>query len=481
MPVTVDDRPTRETAAAAEYLGTMLPEWARGDVAQLAAALIMQHDRLMQQAGADIYARMLQTSAVASPMETMQLAICSSGYQVRPAVEMPSSAVRSPDPDEVARAERAAEIAAFVTRCLEGLATPMTDVLRGLCDALPYGHRVAEIVYRAGSGIDAGRMVLDRIAVKPPSAYFLVVSRTGELLGLRANDRTSAVPDKQVSEPVQVDLPRWKFLHVAHRPQPGDPRGTSVLMPAYHAWFALTNVRSDHFKFLRGFGNPFIIGRTAPNREIVPPTDPVTGAIIDGAPVSGVREMLTALEQLARNNIVAMTAGAEVSLLQSSGNGDAFTQAFDGWKRDIHEAILGTAQATTEAKSESRSSKDGAADVMQLRVAFHRIVLCEAITRDVLRILVTVNYGEQVASEFTPRLTMATSESRDLAKLLPAFAAALREGLITEEQLPWVWEYLGIDGPDGETWRARLSADVQDQLLAQAEAARILDAAGSAA
>ncbi|MCW5936741.1 MAG: DUF935 family protein [Fimbriimonadaceae bacterium] len=427
----------------------------------------------------DVYERMLRETSVASAYDTYKLATLSGGYRVAPAVAMPPAARRADRPEEVAAADRAEELAQFVRRSVEASIPTFRESLKALLDGAAFGSKVLEVVLKPGEGEDAGRWVLDGLRPKSAGRLAYVLDDKDRLLGvLPVNTGTSATIGMTFASEAEVTemLPPEKFVIYSRDPRDGDPRGRSVLRPAYTPWFMLTQVVPEFFKYLGKFSSPQVIGKCSPNENgEVPQYD------ADGTPMtdsSGAPKMTSAQRRLLGQLLgwknawaLAVPAGTEVEMLEAKSNGEAFRHALDYFKREIHEAILGTAQATTEAKHESRSSKDIGQDILGLRVSDQRQAI-EEVVGGFFRLLVELNFGPDDA-KLAPYLSLGSVEQQDKWKGLQAVADAYAKGYVHDSQLPELDAELGLPERDMEA----IAADKAERALreqAQAEEARRL-------
>lgn len=98
----------------------------------------------------ETYRQMLNDPEVLSDVRVLVGMALAEGLQIVPAVD------RQPVDEESPEFARAYEIAEFVQRNLHGLRKPLEKTLAGMVEgALAYGHKTAEITWRAGTGADA--------------------------------------------------------------------------------------------------------------------------------------------------------------------------------------------------------------------------------------------------------------------------------------------------------------------------------------
>jgi hypothetical protein len=103
------------------------------------------------------------------------------------------------------------------------------------------------------------------VAIKPKpltatafvvDAYMNVLGLLGAKPGHGAPSYAGAVIDPKSDQ----ILPREKFAIFTFRPKHGDPRGTSILRPAYAAWWMKWQVHQEYLKYLAQFAGPGLIG-----------------------------------------------------------------------------------------------------------------------------------------------------------------------------------------------------------------------------
>lgn len=442
-------------------------------------------DALTRKKGVDVYDEMLRDPGVESPFETLKLAILSEGIRIEPAVAMPAKSKKNVDPVELADAEKAAELAEFVReniQRLEGTECPLAEIATELLDGLAYGHKVAEMVLER----EGGRLWLRKVATKDSRYVSFIVSEFMDVLGIVAanpgNFVVSTTGAIYNGDPEKIDgyVPRSKFIVFRTRSKNGDPRGESILMQAYNAWFVKTQILPDFLKYLRQFGTPLIVGKTPQNAADEYVRGPDGKPIMSGGEPQTVRKeiaMLNALLALTNSSVVVVPHGAEVDLLASAGTGEAFLDANEYFDRQIAMAILGTAQMTHEAQHESRSSKDVSQDVFGIRVAHYRGRLAGALTRDMVRLLVEANYGRQWL-RLAPRVVIQSVAQQDKGALLDAYSRAYAAGFIHESQLAAIDEELGLPERDMEAIALEKEEQAMNRRLSAGELGKLKNPEG---
>ena len=396
-------------------------------------------DDLTGEFGMSKYDEMLRDYEVSSSFATLKLTVLDDGWRVTPSVEMP---VNDQDADVVIKATKAREMAEFVEQVINGIDGDFMATCAALLDAVAYGWKVAEVVYRNGTGDLDGRLAIKSINPKPNVHVGLIVDEFGNLIGLAGQTKNAPLPPtgSLLSSTNVVTVERVKAIIFSHDPKDNDPRGRSILRSVYNPWFIKTKLIPAWLSYIQRFGQPGVVGEvseTAP--DAVPKVNDLTGEfMLDGddnpimvSPEWALREEL--LKWIAAL-VVAVPSGYKVNLLEPTGEGKAFDSMMAWCDRAISRGILGTAQMTQEAQHESRSSKNVGQDVVGLRTRWLRSQLASAITRDIVKPLVSFNYpgDESLAPEF--RLSYV--EQQDWAGNLDAASKAYAAGIIDDEQLP---------------------------------------------
>jgi hypothetical protein len=222
-------------------------------------ALPFAFDDLTQDFGDDIYVRMLYDPMVASCINTLKAAIFADGVDVVPAIS---------DRTDAAQA-RAQEIADFVAADMENLNPSLDDTLWSLGDAIAFGNKTAEQVYR----LDGGQLHLAALKVKERRTTAFVVDAYLNIIGILGLIPGQPMPMMNsflIGNPAQTPnlLPREKFAILTYWPRDSDPRGTSILRSAYRPWWDKQQTIPEYLKYLAQFAGPSIIA-TAPE-DVLP-------------------------------------------------------------------------------------------------------------------------------------------------------------------------------------------------------------------
>lgn len=415
---------TPEADLALSGLAQVVREYVSGSAdfpyQQFQRALPRYVDDAERDFGPELYDRMLRDPMVAAAVDTLKMRALSAGLTLAPAVP----------------GEEAAKVLSFVQGALADLDGPIEETLYDMLDALAYGHRLAEMVFLV---TDAGMMGLSAIKPRPRQNYRFVLDAFHNLTGVLAivPGKASLVPEGIVPDPKELKnlLPPSKFFILSYGAENRDPRGASLLRPAYNPWWLKQQTWPQLLKYLIQFAGPSLIGYT--------PED----AAFSGDPNLTPEDlMLAALKSFQNGSIVVLRGGSRVDKIQSEGEGRAFLEAIELYNREITHAVLKQTRATMEARFGSRADSETATDMLDVVVGWVQGVLTRALRRQVLRPLVALNFGELAGRDLTPRPLLTTPNRPDFAATAAAVAALQGCGYLRQDQRVAVDELLGLPG-----------------------------------
>ncbi len=410
--------------------------------ASVPLALPTTIDDVMRERGARHYEWMMTDPVVSASVHTLKLAILAGGMDLKAAVSAKPGA-KELDPDEAL----AADVVKFCWRCVERC-RGWHAFLMGLLGAAAFGNRMAEKVFEvAKGGPDAGKLVWKSIKVKPRDAWQFVVDDAMNVLGVlfRRPDRTRAF------------LPREKVVILSWDPADADPRGTSVLRPAVEPCNLKRLIWPQLYKHACQFGSASLLGKTAPGEVDRHPVDEEGLPIPGASPVSPQQFMAGQLVNFQNGSVLVVPSGAEVAPIQPQGDGAVFHRAIDLFNREIVQAILMQTRATREAEHGSKADSETGQDIFGLLVASGREMLAATLRDDAFRQLVALNYGQDVADEFTPLVTFGT-QNQDRAAQWSAVANLMGSGYFGESQLEEVDSMMGLPIRDAKADADRAEA-----------------------
>jgi hypothetical protein len=249
-------------------------------------------------------------------------------------------------------------------------------------------------------------------------------------------------------------------------------------------WFLKTSVLPEFFRYLKQFASPGIIGKLPQGDEVAHKVDSAGNLMYEDEAKtrpkfeSSATQLLSSLVAWVNAVAIVVKNGTEIDFLKSDGDGDAYKVGLEYFGKQITEAILGTSQATKEAQHESRSSKQTAQDLLSMRVAHYRREIGEVLTRDLVRLIVNVRHGAE-AADFAPTLHISRVEQQDWAERTKVFIDGVAKGFFFRSQLPWIFSQIGVPQPDWAAEDAALQEAIDQRMLAQQEASRILNPAST--
>lgn len=383
----------------------------------------------------DVYERMARDPVVSKNIQYQKLSVSCEGVDLHPVV------TDETDP-EFAKAQ---EIVEFERRNLAGLHRPVTQIIDEMMVALKRGHSVAEITYKepSSTGVDANRLRLESIKVKPRNTTAFVVDQFRNVLGLTTwNYGPISLVATNVLPGNQQIIPREKFAVLTFETEDEDPRGINVLRPAYNFWQAKCLVPPMHLQWLDKSGLPSTVGTTPQGAQYEQVLD------ANGSPTSEVQSpeeaMARTLAKLKSGSTAVFPYGATVKSIEVAGNGSQFTRCYEDFNREIDYALSLQSGATKDSKTGSYSSKRVFKDVLDILIWSRKHRVSQVIYNDVLKNDVIYNFGKEYV-HLTPIVRIGDEEGRDWA--LDAAALARLAPSLTDSQWDFLCAELGIPAP----------------------------------
>jgi hypothetical protein len=293
--------------------------------------------------------------------------------------------------------------------------------------------------------------------VKPRDAWKFVVDDFLNVIEIEANG-----PDGQ-----KVRYPADGFVWLTWDKQDNDPRGRSIYRAANEPWNLKYSNYPEYHTYLKQFASGMITGSTAPGETNRAEIDPVT-RLPTGEEITPEQFMAQELGGLGNGRVFVGPAESKVQIVFPSGDGSPFTSAMDWADRQITLAILGTANATLEAKHDSRANGETGQDILGLEAERGR-KLAAACVRRVWRLLISLNHGEDVAARLTPLVTFGQAEQQDRAALWSAAATlwANGQGYMGESQRAEFDTMIGLPIRDAEADEAKAKAKAEEAMKQQ--------------
>lgn len=412
-----------------------------------AQALSWAIDDVTADFGDDLYERMMLDGHVAGTIDSVRADILEDGLTLSPAV------LDAADPDHA----RSQQIADFCTQVLHDLQPALSDTLWDMLGAMCYGNRVAEKVYALQTDAHGvQRLALTALKVKPRRATAFVIDPFTNILGLLALIPGQAVPVQTgllVTDPQTQPnfLRRSKFAILTWRPRNSDPRGTSILRPAYMAFFEKNQLRPENLKGLSQFGTPSVVGNADPNAL---PEVQLDGSLL--TPVQVLKEQLAIFRN---GSYLSLPPGAKVAILQSAHDGGLVQAWMDHCDREISYAITYQTLSSMDSKHGTRAMASVHKDTRATLIRQGKQCITRMVEQDLLRQLVGYNFPN--AEHLIPTATLGETEQPDMAGMITAVAALATSQYFAPSQLPAVDEMLGF--PVREAEEVQLLADAQKQ------------------
>jgi hypothetical protein len=424
------------------------------------AVLSQRADDAMARYGSRIYEWMAKDDQVAASLATLKLGILGAGLHVAPRHEAEPGAADIP-PDERAELDLSREVAEFVGRCMLRLERPVRETLSELLDGLAEGSVLAEFVLEvAPDGPDAGQYVPTSLRAKPRAAWAFVVDGYGKVLGILG--QTFGGP---------AVLPRDRFVIFSWKPRRGDPRGQSVLRPAYEPWNLKVQQGPHRARYTANFAAPSVVIKYDASNSGTPVYRPLPDGTDDLSrpPLAPHQQAAMAAEGWSSAAYMAVPNTWEVDVIEPKADGGAFQDADAAWDRRIARAILLAARATNEAEHGSKADSETAFAVMDLLFGDGKEALADCLEDDLFYLLVLLRWGKDIADRHTPRAVLGVNK-QVVAALWTAFAALFSKGCVPDALLPRVFvDLLGLPWNDAATEALNAKA-AQKQAAAEAQA-----------
>lgn len=435
-------------------------------LAQYLRSLPHYIDDATRDLGDDLYEQMLLDPQISSGIRLLKEEALANGVRLEPAVRPPdpTDSLNEPgltadDPingnidQQKGDAALAQEITDFCQNCLLSIDRPLIEFLYEMLDGIALGNQVAEKVYtkpvRMGPS-NALRIKLKSLKVKPRKATAFCVDAFMNVVGIFGMIPGMAYPvltGTAIVDPmgnVPNLLPRSKFAVFTWGSKAGDPRGSSLLRPAYNPWYLKRGVMAEYAKYLAQFASPSLMGFTPVGAQPVYPTDALGNIIPGAAPISPERAMLNSLLSFRNGTAAVFSGGSKVEPLQVPSDGSSFRQALMLFDQQITKCILCQTLATESGAHMTRAASQTHQDVLDLVVLHIKALLAAMIKMDILMPLVQINYGDDAAERLVPEVHLAEVLAHNWAKDAAAVAALTTSGYLDSSQFPDLDARLGL-------------------------------------
>lgn len=440
-----------------------------------AGVLPVISDTLSANLGWKVYEDMMNDAKVSKCVNVIKTGVVGDGIRLL-----------SPFSDTSPEYNISAKIEDFCAYNLENLVRPFREVVWEMLDALIYGHKVAEITYKIGRYDNKNYMLLASIKPKPFGSTGFVVDEYFNLLGLTATnifssgkvDSTRLNPDSFSKEQGQVYLKvdskkvrflnRDKFFVLSINSLNNDPRGRSILRAAYTPWNIKNKVHCEYLRYLNTSASPLLIGFTpseSSNQDDIlvdnegKPIKDSLGRVVRINPVQSLRDALTRARD---SGVLAMRGGSKIESVGGDGAGIAFYKAIEVYDEQIEMSILLQTLATSESRFQTRSASETHAGTLENVINHYRLLVADAITKDILRPLIIYNFGEQYL-KYMPQVSLGDTQRRDFSLDSAAIANLYGTGYLSEDQKRFTDLMLGLPVRDSEYDKNR-TVSTEEQL-----------------
>lgn len=399
-------------------------------------------DDLTQEFGLEVYYKMLFDAEVGASVGMLSLATLANGWRVKP--------VQSENVDP----NLCQFCADFVKDVLDGMETPFLSAVEQILDGLWLGSSVSEMkwsVYNGGRYDGLYRVAdLKNKPLKSTSfvvdSFYNVISLVTRIAPGMSLPIGSIIPISfEHINSIKGMLPRANFMVFTWNPPNGDPRGRSILRPAYSAWWMKQQVMNEWLAWIAQFSRPILVAETAPNAQPIPIKDNMGNIMLDsnGNPIcrSPASVMVEDLEKARSGSVVVLPNGADARLLQVSGEGAGLKSAIEFADRQITRAITHQHLASGEAQHQSRASSQVHQDILGMLIIYIKQMLSSIVKRELIRPLIMLNFGAG-AEAAIPAIDFGFGDGFPIGP--DSVARLYQTGYLTSEQLPALDEMLGL-------------------------------------
>lgn len=402
--------------------------------------------------GPTVYEQMSCDSEVAAALLLLVYFILADGVQCAPAVG---------EKDD--RYELAVEINQHIERTMCNLQRPLKETLEMIVkESMTHGNKVAEKVYTIPTtGLDAYKLVLSQIKVKPKASTAFVVDEFMNLLGV-VPARTGYVP--VISDKSKVISPE-KFVIATYRMKDEDPRGNSLFRPAVKAWNLKQLGWPEFLTYALRCAVPGMVLILSDKAKDKYSTDSAGNQTT----LTAIDEALQALAEFKNSTGMVVENGSDVKPLEVKGEGEFWDRFFKIVNKEITKAILLQELATSDAAHQTKSSTTSQMGIVELLVWAGKTWVAEIVYSQIYKPQVAYNYGEDVAAELTPKAMLGDYDRKSWDKDSDAVVGLCTATVIDENgNTKPLLTYSQIQGLLGQIGIAPPSEDEVDAMRAKA-------------
>lgn len=318
------------------------------------------------------------------------------------------------------------------------------DALR---TAIVFGNSVSEIDWdTAQYGPYQDKFIIKRLRRQEPENYGFIMDRWGEVYGVAPINNAAGtffplgnlIPLEDRHATILAGaVPRYKLSIWTWDKKGTDPRGTSMLIPAYVPWWGKQRAIEEWSCWLGRYAQPSIWATPGPNA--VPLC--VTNANGSQTITQPTELLLQALLQFRSGSALALPFGSVVNLLKAEGSIEPFLKSIETFNTEITRAILGQHLATSEGSVAGKAGAQLHAYILRQLISYGRQIMSARIQEDLIKPLVQANYGI-VDDKYYPVVNLGDDDG--FPPTITEVAVLFQAGYFSEDQLAYVDRKLGF-------------------------------------
>lgn len=341
----------------------------------------------------------------------------------------------------------------------------INQILWSMLDALIYGNTITELTWAVQPDPVLGvALRLTGMFPRKPEEYEFVVSSRGPVIGVQSPLR-QAVYDgaDRPANPKELVLIN-RVVHLCPFMIGSDPRGASILSPAWNAWLLKKQLEPSFFRALNQFGSPSLIGRLPMEMSGQTKTDE------DGRDATEV--MLDTLAEFGSGSALVLPDGQEVEVIKPE-SAESLVDGMSALDRQIIMAILLSSRTILEAKSYSKADAEQAGDVTDALVQYVRRTL-EAALQGVINKIVDWSITDGSDQGMAPTASLHSVRVRDFPGAMMAISQGYSSGFAADPSVvPHLDGVLGIEGRDYARMEERMEEAHQSMVDGAKESTRL--------
>lgn len=421
-------------------------------------------DDLVKEFGIEIYRQMYKDPKIHKCIKLLKVNSLGDGVEFLPCLS-----------DNDPNYEAAKRVSDFCTYAIKGLNKPLKNTLEQMLDALVYGHKIAEIVYKNEYIEEFGGtfLTLQSIKPKPIGVARFVVDNSFNVLGIVGTNRIYNLKDdtfadlellnsstviQRDSEVFVLDengqehkfLNIDKFMILTIDTEDEDPRGRSMLRAAFNFWHLKQQIIPEVLRFLLVSSLPLLVGFTPEDQSdtsnrFLKDTDGNIQKNANGTPIVVNPELalLQGLVQARNATAIALRGGSKVEEVGGKGTGLSFFKALGEADSQIEQSILLQSLAVSEGKFSSRAQSETHMGVLENLTWDIKKSLADMVVHYLLKPLIKYNFGDSFI-KYMPVVSLGDTERRNFSLEGSTVATLYGVGYLSEDQKRYADQMLGL-------------------------------------